>query len=276
MLKPNRIETEIIPEVFENLKSGYWYYNYDIQSKVVQISESGDNEESVDKKLYSFIQVRIYGKPTYEKCVKAIIKQYVSSEDEFDLINSYNSYQLDIESLSSEYEEYLQLVKTIKNNVRKDFSIEKRDSVCNAPKQSDVIKLMLMTINTLNLTDQQSLSVKSLYPNWEDFIGSNIGINTKVQYGGKLFKVVQEHLVQDTFPPSINTASLYTEIVEDYSGTIDNPIPYPSDGNMIIYKDKHYIEDGVIYKGIRDSVQPLYSKLSELVGNYVEEIDTLF
>ncbi len=275
MFTATKIESTIRPKKFESLNNGTWYYNYDIESRVVQV-QSPDSEEIVDETIYSFIQVRISGKPTYDKCVKAIIKQYVNTDDEFDLINSYNSYQLDIESIDPKYEEYLQLVKVIKDNVRKDFEMEKEVSVLSTPKQADIVKLMMMTINTMSLSDQQALSVKSLYPNWEEFIGVTIKINTKVQYGGKLFKVMQEHLVQSNYPPSINTASLYTEIVEDHTGTIDDPIPYPSDGNIIIYKDKYYIEDGVIYKCIRNSEQPLYSKLSALVGNYVEEVDTLF
>ncbi len=265
MFTATRIESVIKPNKFESLNNGIWYYNYDISKDSIE-----------DEIRYNFIQVRIQGKPTYKKCVEAIIRQYITQNEEFNLINSYNSYQLDISLVDVKYKEYLQLVKVIKDNVRKDFEMEKEVSVLSTPKQADIVKLMMMTINTMSLSDQQALSVKSLYPNWEEFIGVTIKINTKVQYGGKLFKVMQEHLVQSNYPPSINTASLYTEIVEDHTGTIDDPIPYPSDGNIIIYKDKYYIEDGVIYKCIRNSEQPLYSKLSALVGNYVEEVDTLF
>lgn len=275
MFTATKIESTIRPEKFESLNNGIWYYNYDIESRIVQVPESPDSEELVDETIYSFIQVRISGKPTYDKCVKAIIRQYVDSNDEFDLINSYNSYQLDIDVLDSQYEEYLQLVRTIKEKVRQDFSLEPIISTYSAPRQIDVMRLMSMTINTMSLTDQQALSVKSLYPNWEEFIGTTVQVDTKIQYESKLYKVVQEHLVQNQLPPSIDTASLYTEIVEDHSGTIDDPIPYPQDGNMIIYKDKYYIEDGIIYKCIRNSDQPLYSKLSELVGNYVEEVVSL-
>ncbi len=127
-----------------------------------------------------------------------------------------------------------------------------------------------MTINTLSLTDGQALSVKSLYPEWNTFIGQTIEAGIKTQYGGKLFKVVQKHLVQEHMPPSIHTASLYTEIVEDHSGTINDPIPYPADGNMVIYKDKYYTENSILYKCIRDSENPLYAALKSLVGVYVE------
>ena len=262
MFTATRIESTIKPNKFESLNNGIWYYNYDISKDSIE-----------DEIRYNFIQVRIQGKPTYKKCVEAIIRQYITQNEEFNLINSYNSYQLDISSVDAKYKEYLQLIKTIKANVSKDFFRTVEESTDNIPKQSDIVRLLLMTINTLNLNDQQSLSVKSLYPDWNSFIGNNIDVGIKIKYNNRLFKVVQQHIVQEQYPPSIDTASLYTEIVEDHSGTIDNPIPYS--GNMIIYVDKYYIEDGIIYKCIRNSDQPLYSKLSNLVDNYVEEIDNL-
>lgn len=269
MFTATKIESTIKPPIFEPLNNGVWYYNYDIESEV--------RESNTENQLiYKFLQVRIQGKPTYDNCVKAIIGQYIDKDRELNLINSYNSYQLDIDNSNTEYEQYLYLLKEIKEKVRMDFSINKEVSVQLNPRQSDIIKLILLTINNLNLTDQQSLSVKSLYPKWEEFIGSKIEALTKIQYNGKLFKVVQSHLVQKEYPPSIDSASLYTEIIEEYQGTLYDPIPYPEGGNIIIYKDKYYIEQGVIYKCIRNSENPLYSDLLSLVGIYVEKVEELF
>lgn len=266
-----RINSNIEPQKFESLGNGFWYYNYDIQSEVVEVPES--ETETVEKTRYNFIQVRMYGKPTYERCIKAIIRQYIDQDQEFNLINTYNSYQLGVSNLDVQYEEYLQLVKTIKEKVGNDFLIQNSSSTNTSPKQSDLVKLMTMIINTVSLTDQQALSVKSLYPNWENFIGTIIQKDLKVKYQNKLFKVIQEHLVQEQYPPSIDTASLYTEIVEDHTGTLEDPIPYPSDGNMIIYNGKYYIENGIIYLCIRDSQQPLYAALSTVVNNYVQVVE---
>lgn len=41
---------------------------------------------------------------------------------------------------------------------------------------------------------------------------------------------------------------------------------------MEIFKDKYYIQNGVIYKCTRDSGQPLVHDLSALVGLYVETV----
>lgn len=270
MLQVNRIKTDIKPETFEYLNNGIYYYNYDIQETI----EPNSNGE--DTTFYSFVQVRIPGKPTYDSCVRAIIRAYIDSNSEFDLINSYNAYQLAIDSDMSDYEDYLQLIKEIKYKVRNDFQDTTKPSiVSNKARMVDICNLLCMTINTMSLTDQQSLSVKSLYPNWEDLIGQTLTVGTKLQYGNKLFKVVQQHTAQREWIPGIDTASLYTEIVEDHQGTLEDPIPYPEDGNMIIYSGKYYIENGVIYQCIRDSGQPLYTSLSNVVDNYVKIVETL-
>lgn len=265
----NRIKSTVKPEVIESLGNGYYYYNYDIQSSLETIySDQGDPKEVT---MYSYVQVRLHGKPTYDRCSEAIIRQYISDSDEFKLINKYNQYQLGVtDEDPSEYTDYLNTLTEIRTKVKKDFQISSQPTVGTTPRQSDIFSLLAMTINTITLTDQQSLSVKSLYPNWSECVGKELAKDTKVQYNGKLFKVVQTHTAQLGWEPRINTASLFTEIVEDHAGTIEDPIPYPEDGNMIIYNGKYYIENQIIYKCIRDSGQPLYASLSSVVGNYVE------
>lgn len=265
-----RTQSIIKPEKLESLNNNVWYYNYDIKSEEVEFKEAED-EEPVTKTVYNYIQVRINGKPNYDKCALAIIRAYIDANEEFNLMNSFNAYQLGItDSAGEDYEEYLQLVKQIKAKVGKDFNKQENTKVSTSPRQADIAALMLMTINTISLDDQQSLKVKSLYPTWESFIGKQLEKDTKIQYNGKLFKVVQAHTAQEDWKPGIDTASLYTEIVEDHAGTLEDPIPYPADGNMIIYNGKYYVENGIIYLCIRDSQQPLYVALSSVIDNYVQ------
>ena len=79
MFTATKIESTIRPEVFESLNNGIWYYNYDITKYTVKVIDM-DSEEEKDETRYSYIQVRISGKPTLSKCVEAILKQYVNEE----------------------------------------------------------------------------------------------------------------------------------------------------------------------------------------------------
>ena len=81
------------------------------------------------------------------------------------------------------------------------------------PKLNEMVKLISFTVNNMELTDTQALEVKSIYPDWSSLIGKTVQKDYKLQYDGKLWKVLQEHLVQEQFKPGVGTESLYTEIV---------------------------------------------------------------
>lgn len=266
-----RIESDNKPNITESLGTGYWYYNYDIKQEEKEVTDKFDNPDTPETKtVYTFIQVRISGKPTYDKCVKAVIRAYIDENQEFDLVNSYNAYQQGIGEQDQEYIDYLSLVKEIKEKVSIDFShSEETPTSKPTPRQVDILNLISLTINTMSLTDQESLSVKVFYPYWDEFIGKELTAGMKVQYEDKLFKVIQTHTAQEGWEPSILTASLFTEIVENHAGTLEDPIPYPADGNMVIYNGKYYTENNILYICIRDSQQPLYTALANVVGNYV-------
>lgn len=119
-----------------------------------------------------------------------------------------------------------------------------------------------------SLTDEESVKVKTLYPTWESYLGKIITVNTKIYYNGKLYKVLQEHTVQDNWIPGIGTESLYSEIDEVHSGTMQDPIPY--NNNMELESGKYYIQNGIIYLCNRNTEIPVYNNLSDLVGIYVE------
>lgn len=64
------------------------------------------------------------------------------------------------------------------------------------------------------------------------------------------------------------TLTLYERIDEEHSGTVDDPLRY--DGNMALEDGKYYTEGGVLYLCNRDTVNPVYNALADLVGVYVE------
>lgn len=134
---------------------------------------------------------------------------------------------------------------------------------------NQALDLLAATINTMSLTDEQSLQFKGLYPTWESFIGKSLSKDYKVQYEGRLYKVLQDiSVVLSDQYPSINTAALYTEINETAAGTYEDPIPY--NNNMELENGKYYSQDGIIYKCTRNTDIAVYNNLADLVNIYVE------
>ena len=77
MFTATKIESTIEPKSFISLNNGIWYYNYDIEEKVVKVhSMRKDEIEETEKTRYSYVQVRISGEPTLSKCFEAILKAY--------------------------------------------------------------------------------------------------------------------------------------------------------------------------------------------------------
>ena len=65
-------------------------------------------------------------------------------------------------------------------------------------------------------------------------------------------------------------ASLWEVINETHVGTLGDPIPY--DGNMALVSGLYYVQNGVIYLCTRDTVNPVYTGLDELVGIYTKKL----
>lgn len=129
-------------------------------------------------------------------------------------------------------------------------------------------KIIEQQINTLSVDDNTALRMRSFYPEWAENTAYAVGY--KVQYNGKLWRVVQAHTAQVGWQPT-NAPSLWEQINEIHDGTIDDAIPY--DGNMALVNGKYYTQNDVIYLCIRDTVNPVYHALAELVGLYVEGVN---
>ena len=148
------------------------------------------------------------------------------------------------------------------------------DHVKRLKRANELVQKNHEEINTLGLTDEQALEVKEMFPMWDEFVDKVITTGTRFQYEGKLYEVLQDHTVLSHYQPSINTAALYKEVVletneeGELNGTLENPIPY--EGNMVIENGKYYTQDGVIYLCTRDSGNPVYHALKDLVSLYVE------
>ena len=145
-------------------------------------------------------------------------------------------------------------------------------------RTNELIKRNTEEMNELGLSALDALEVVEWFPKWGiDFKeGDTITKGTKFQYEGKLYAVLQDHTILAHYYPSINTASLYVEVTPDYNeageemGTLENPIPY--EGNMVLESGKYYTQDEVVYLCNRDSGNPVYHALKDLVGLYVEVV----
>ena len=130
-----------------------------------------------------------------------------------------------------------------------------------------VAMLIPMQINTLNVDDNTALRMISYYPEWAVNVSYAIGF--KVQYKGKLYRALQAHTSQENWNPE-TAASLWEQINETHSGELEDPVPYS--GNMALESGKHYMQDYIIYLCIRDTINPVYQPLKDLVGLYVEVV----
>lgn len=136
--------------------------------------------------------------------------------------------------------------------------------------ESEVLAMLIpQQINTLSVDDNTALRMKGFYPAFEEVIGQTVKQGFKFTHGGKLWKTEQpEMTIQAHYAPGAGMESLYSEVCETHAGTIDDPIPY--DGNMALTSGLYYMQDWVIYLCTRDTGNPVYHALSELVGLYVE------
>lgn len=117
------------------------------------------------------------------------------------------------------------------------------------------------------LDDTEALGAIELFPQWKEDISVSTG--ERYRFDKDLYKVLQPHTTQADWTPDI-TPSLYVKVQADQEqGTIDNPIEYSV--NMELIEGKYYVENNIIYLCTR-SLAASYWPLSQLVGQYVEVI----
>ena len=131
--------------------------------------------------------------------------------------------------------------------------------------EAEALIAALVTLRE-SATDEQALKVPSLYPAWRPGMYCKAG--DRVQHGGKLWRCLQAHTSQTGWEPE-NVPALFAEICETHAGTLADPIPY--NGNMALDAGKYYSQSGAVYLCTRDTVNPVYSGLADLVGLYVEK-----
>lgn len=114
-------------------------------------------------------------------------------------------------------------------------------------------------VNDADLTDDESLSVIELHPDWSDLCAEGYTAEKsgfKFKYTGdeitKLYKTRQENFTfQSQWVPGQGTSAIYAQVVESQSGTLEDPIDVPEDvaTNSFTYiTGKYYRWNNTIYK----------------------------
>lgn len=172
-----------------------------------------------------------------------------------------------IKLINGQYEEITESELLNMQTGRAEYEASER----TRPLTTEEVTAMLIRqqINTLTVDDQTALRMLEFYPEWA--AGTSYAAGDRLVYNGYLYKVLQAHTSQETWLPGTGTESLYTRIDEAHDGTKYDPIPY--DGNMALESGKYYTQSGMTYLCSRDTVNPVYNALSELVGIYVEAVN---
>ena len=132
------------------------------------------------------------------------------------------------------------------------------------------------------LTAAQAASLVYLYKPWTPYVNNEESehlisnkkpmhylVGERIRFDKAVYECRQEHDAQELYTPDLIPA-LWIKFNVDNSGSAIDPIPYSA--GMIIENGKYYTETGVLYLCIRDSVNPIYHNLSDLIGQYVEVV----
>lgn len=134
----------------------------------------------------------------------------------------------------------------------------------------------LFSMLASSLPDEQAITVKALYPLWEDLAtnGAEATVGMRFQYNNGLCKVMQKHTFSTEWKPD-EAHSLYAYLDESHSGkTAQDAIPFLR--NMQCFAELYYTDPemtDVLYRCIRDSGTPLQHLPHELVGHYFEIVE---
>lgn len=142
------------------------------------------------------------------------------------------------------------------------------------PMTAEEVTAMIIKqqINTLEVDDNTALRMVEFYPEWADLAAKSFTAEKdgfKFVHNGKLYKTRKEnHTFSSAWIPGEGTESIYERIDETHDGSKYDPIPY--EGNMVLENGKYYTQDGVTYICTRDTGNPVYHAMKDLVGLYVD------
>lgn len=171
---------------------------------------------------------------------------------------------------ASEIADWKEITERQKDQMLADAAVIDVDDmdVASIKRVDAIIGKVARRINQVPMTVKESLELAAYFPKWE--AGEAMPLGYKVSYDGSLFEVIQAHTSQADWAPKV-AKSLFKVVQVESDGSIDDPIDWES--GMVLEEGKYYKDGDVMYKATRDSGNPLYYSLSDLVDTYVEVIN---
>lgn len=116
------------------------------------------------------------------------------------------------------------------------------------------------------LSESELYSVRSSLPDWCEGVQYELGC--AVRFDSHVYKCIQAHTSVSSWIPK-DTPTLWELIVPEYEGSLRDPIP--AFEGLRYFKDKYYLENGVLYLCVRDDTGDgtvLYATPSTLIDDY--------
>lgn len=250
------------------IKSEYFYFKRKqiiISNEVIIEEEKKLVKEAYDEKVVDELGEPVIDEVTQQQLV-------IHHEAEYEIIE----HEIPVEMITvyletPEINDEIQTIKTDIQDVKTSVQNIEQSQIDSTAFESTLFVAKEMA---QELPDEKAISVKNLYPLFNNLVTEKYTAKVKgfkFTHENVLYKTIQDNYTfQAQYIPGQGTESLFTRIDEIHSGTQEDPIPYHV--NMEVFKDKYYIEDGILYKCTRDSGIALHNKASELIGNYFEKV----
>ena len=229
-----------------------------------------EEERKLVKEAYDEKVVDELGEPVLDEVTHQ--QQTIHHEAQYEIIE----HEIPVEMITVYLEtpdisDEIQMMKADLANVRSSVQVMEESQMDSS--QLNATLLVAKDVAQL-LSDDKAIAVKALYSDFTSLVAQKFVAKTKgykFTHENVLYKTIQDNYTfQAHYIPGQGTESLFTRIDESHIGTQEDPVPYHV--NMEVFKDKFYIEDGILYKCTRDSGIALHNKASELVGHYFEKV----
>ena len=143
-----------------------------------------------------------------------------------------------------------EIIQDSKANIQIESLSDLEEITSNIQEIDKAKEVIKYSINSLDLSNNDTIKYKDYLPVWTDYIGKSLPKDFKFRYNNQLYKTIQAvNIVLSNHTPDIVYA-LYAIINEEHEGTLEDPIPYQQ--QMTIEKGKYYSQYGVVYIAIQN------------------------